>query len=285
MNIAVVGLGLIGGSFCKAISAYTQHHCWGIEQDQATVAKALADGAICKAITVDQLKEADLTIVCLHPQKTIDFLLTNSPLFAPGSIVIDVCGVKEQIIQAVEPVLTGAGVIFIGCHPMAGREFSGYDYALSQLFQEASFIMTPKEETPAPAVHLVAELAKGLGFGQIVQTTPKIHDQTIAFTSQLAHVVSNGYIKSPTLENQSGFSAGSFLDLTRVAKLNEEMWTELFMLNKEALLFEVETLLLQLDQYRLALSQEDAPMMKRLLRAGRELKERQLAQLQSSTNK
>ncbi|MBR4945235.1 MAG: prephenate dehydrogenase [Peptococcaceae bacterium] len=275
MKIAVVGLGLIGGSFCKAIKAYTDHICLGVGRDlnSKSVQMALHDDAIDKAIIPEELGEADLSIICLHPKGIIRFIKENLQYFRPGSIVIDAGGVKESIVKEVEHLLQERGVIFIGCHPMAGREFSGYAYSLPDLYKGASIIFTPSEQVPDEAKKTVEQLARDLKFGRVVYTTPQEHDRVIAFTSQLAHVVSSAYIKSPTMRNESGFSAGSFKDLTRVAKLNEDMWTELFLMNQDALLFEVDTIIQSLQEYRDALAAADEEGMRSLLRDGRLLKE------------
>lgn len=275
MQIAVVGLGLIGGSFCKAIKAYTHHTCLGVGRDlnSKSVQMALHADAIDKAIIPEQLGAADLSIICLHPQGIIDFILENQQYFRPGSIVIDAGGVKESIVKAVQDVLAARGVIFIGCHPMAGREFSGFAYSQADLYKGASVIFTPVGEIPEEKKKTVEQLMLELKFGRIVYTTPEKHDQTIAFTSQLAHVVSSAYIKSPTVKEESGFSAGSFRDLTRVAKLNEDMWTELFLMNRPALLYEIDTIIAALAEYRDALADGDAERMRSLLRDGRILKE------------
>ena len=275
MQIAVVGLGLIGGSFCKAIKAYTHHTCLGVGRDlnSKSVQMALHADAIDKAIIPEQLGAADLSIICLHPQGIIDFILENQQYFRPGSIVIDAGGVKESIVKAVQDVLAARGVIFIGCHPMAGREFSGFAYSQADLYKGASMIFTPVGEIPEEKKKTVEQLMLELKFGRIVYTTPEKHDQTIAFTSQLAHVVSSAYIKSPTVKEESGFSAGSFRDLTRVAKLNEDMWTELFLMNRPALLYEIDTIMAALAEYRDALADGDGERMRSLLRDGRILKE------------
>ena len=279
MKIAVVGLGLIGGSFCKAIKAYTNHICLGVGRDinSKSVQMALHDDAIDKAIIPEELGEADLSIICLHPQGIIRFIKENQQYFRPGSIVIDAGGVKESIVSEVDDLLKERGVIFIGCHPMAGREFSGYAYSLPDLYKGASIIFTPSEYVPEEAKKTVEQLARDLKFGRGVYTTPQEHDKTIAFTSQLAHVVSNAYIKSPTTRNESGFSAGSFKDLTRVAKLNEDMWTELFLMNQDALLYEIDTIIHSLQEYRDALASRDEDGLRGLLRDGRILKEWSLA--------
>lgn len=278
MNVAVVGLGLIGGSICKTLRKNTNHSIRGIETDEAALREALSQEAIHSAITPEELSGADVTFLCLYPEATIDFVRAHADCFAKGSIVVDVCGVKQAVVSAVSPLLRERGVIFIGGHPMAGREFSGFAYSTAELFRNASFILTPEPDTEQHAIFVVEMLAEQLGFGQIVRTTPKEHDRIIAFTSQLAHIVSNAYVKSPSLLMQKGFSAGSFQDLTRVAKLNEGMWTSLFLLNKEALLAELSTLEQHLDQYRQALEQEDGERLRELLRDGRLLKEESLKQ-------
>ncbi len=276
MNIAVVGLGLIGGSFCKTLKKHTFHHIMGIDRDPDTMRKALETGAVDEEIDVDRLSEANLVIVCLYPKGIVDFVRENADHFKKGGIVIDSCGIKEYVVSQCTEILDPKGVIFVGTHPMAGREFSGFDYSTDDLFEGASFIITPTDTTPQIAVDLLQTLAGSLAFGKAVVSTPKRHDEIIAYTSQLAHVVSNAYVKSPTMLNYDGFSAGSFQDLTRVAKLNEHMWSELFMCNKKALLSEVNCILARLTEYRDAMERDDTQRLTELLRDGRELKEMSL---------
>ena len=273
MKIGIVGLGLIGGSFAKAIKKNTSHSCFGLDTDRAAIAGALAQEAIDGEIRPEELGSCDVVIVCLHPHQTISFMLENTANFKKGGIVIDSCGVKSSIVTAVEEPLLSAGVDFLGCHPMAGREFSGFAYSVDNLFERASFIMTPTERTPQRAVSTVSALAGETGFAKVVISTPREHDRVIAFTSQLAHVVSSSYVKSPSLMKQAGFSAGSFKDLTRVAKLNEDMWTELFLMNREPLVREIDCIIERLTEYRDAISGSDAAVLHDLLRDGRELKE------------
>ncbi len=273
MKIQVVGLGLMGGSLCKAVRRYTDHTVLGMDLDEKTLEKALEQGAIHEIGTAETLSEADLAIVCLYPEGTIRFLLDNGERFRKGGLVCDICGVKSAVVKAASGPLNRSGVRFVGCHPMAGREFSGFDYARADLFDGASFILTPDEHTDPSAVAELEAFARSIGFGQTATASPEEHDRIIAATSQLAHVVSNAYMKSPTLQKEAGFSAGSYLDLTRVAKLNEEMWTSLFLLNREALLYEVDTIMEHLSQYRDALNRQDAPGLRELLKEGRLLKE------------
>lgn len=276
MNIAVIGLGLIGGSICKALKANTFHHIMGIDTNSDTVRKALEQGAIDEEITEDRLCEANLTIVALYPVAIVDFVKKNADRFRKGSIVMDICGVKGYIVRNCTPILEERGVIFIGTHPMAGTEHSGFDYASADLFNNASFIITPLENTPQIAIDLVSTLGACMNFGQVVTATPEQHDSNIAYTSQLAHVVSNAYVKSSSLFRADGFSAGSFLDLTRVAYLNEEMWSGLFMCNKEALLYEIDSIIASLSEYRDAMVNDDIDSLRELLKAGRERKEKSM---------
>ena len=271
MKITVVGLGLIGGSLCKAIKKHTNHTVYGIDINKETLEMALSQNAI-DAVT-DDLSLADITIVSLYPITTIDYIKENASKFKKGSIVIDTCGIKKAVVDAVTPVLAENDVTFIGVHPMAGREFSGFEYSLDNLFDDASFIITPDKSVSQTKINLIEDFAYSIHFKKVVTATPEEHDQIIAFTSQLAHVVSNAYIKSPTHQKQLGFSAGSFQDLTRVAKLNETMWTPLFLLNKDPLCFEINYIIARLTEYRDAMQNNDAERLKALLRDGRILKE------------
>lgn len=274
MNIAVVGLGLIGGSICKALKQNTFHNIMGIDTDKETIAKALEQNAIDEEITSDRLNEASLTIICLYPEAIVDFVKQNADKFKKGTIVADTCGIKEYVVENCTPVLEERGVYFVGTHPMAGREFSGFDYSLPDLYKGASYIITPTENTPSLAVDLLSTLASSMGFGKVVISTPEKHDKVIAYTSQLAHVVSNTYVKSPSLLDFNGFSAGSFQDLTRVAKLNEYMWSSLFMCNKKALLEEIDCFIEHFTQYKIAMENDDIDALRKLLKDGRILKEK-----------
>ena len=273
MKICIVGLGLIGGSLAKAIKKNTHESCFGIDIDRGTIAGALAQEAIDGEMAIDDLAGCDVVIVGLHPEATIKFITDNAGKFKKGSIVLDTCGVKGEIVRAVEGVCIENGVNFLGCHPMAGREFSGFAYSVDNLFEKASFIMTPTDRTPMRVVQEISRLAYNIGFAKVVVSNVEEHDSVIAFTSQLAHVVSSSYVKSPSLLKQAGFSAGSFKDLTRVAKLNEDMWTELFLMNRGPLVDEIEHIIARLTEYRDAIANNDAQRLHDLLKEGRELKE------------
>ncbi len=271
MKITAIGLGLIGGSFCKAIKKHTNHTVYGIDINSETISMALSQGAIDGV--ANDLGLADLTILSLYPTDTIDYIISNADKFKKGSIVIDTSGIKKEIVDRVSPVLAEYDVTFVGTHPMAGREFSGYEYSQDNLFDNASFIVTTSEFVSEAKLNFIVDFGYAVHFKKVVTTTPMEHDRIIAFTSQLAHVVSNAYIKSPTHQEQLGFSAGSFQDLTRVAKLNETMWTPLFMLNKEPLCFEIGYIIDRLTEYKNAIENDDYDTLKLLLRDGRILKE------------
>ncbi len=273
MKIGIVGMGLIGGSLAKSIKKNTGYSCFGLDINRAPIAGALAQEAIDGEITADELAGCDVVIICLHPRQTIDFIIENRSKFRKGGIVLDTCGVKREIVSAVEKPLSEEGVIFLGCHPMAGREFSGFAYSVDNLFEKASFIITPTDDTPIKAVREISNLAYEIGFAKVVVATAEEHDSVIAFTSQLAHIVSSSYVKSPSLLKQSGFSAGSFKDLTRVAKLNEDMWTALFLMNAQPLVFEIDCIIKRLTEYRDAIASADEQTLHDLLKDGRELKE------------
>jgi prephenate dehydrogenase len=271
MVCTVVGLGLIGGSLCKAIKKHTDYTVYGVDINPETIEMAVSQQAIDAA--TDDLSLADITIISLYPTVTIDFVKENAGKFKKGSIVIDTCGIKKAIVDECTPILAENDVTFIGVHPMAGREFSGFEYSQDNLFDNASFIITPTDETPQAKLNLITDFAYNIHFKKVVVATPEEHDDIIAFTSQLAHVVSSSYIKSPTHQRQLGFSAGSFLDMTRVAKLNEDMWTPLFMMNKDPLLREIDCIISHLTEYRDAIADDDTEKLRGLLRDGRILKE------------
>lgn len=285
MNIAVVGMGLIGGSLCKAIKEKCDYTLWGCDTDSAVSQKALKENCVDEIIEKEKLGEADMTFVCLHPETTIKFIKKNAELFKKGSIVCDVCGVKTIVAEKCEGTLKKNGVFYVGTHPMAGREFSGFDYSSGSLFEGADFIITKTENTDKNAAAKVAALAEEIGFGEVVYSTPQEHDKIIAYTSQLAHIVSSAYIKSPTLEKQPGFSAGSFLDMTRVAKLNEKMWTSLFLMNRKAIKFELDMLIAHLKEFRSAIKYEDDEELMKLLADGRKRKEKNLKANSGEDNK
>lgn len=273
MEIGIAGLGLIGGSLAKAISMNTDNTVYGTDISDQVVKKAILVNAIEQPLTEDLLPQCDIIIVALYPDATIDYIKTNAELFKKGAIILDCCGVKKYVCDELIPLAEEHGFLFVGGHPMAGLEHSGFTYAKKTLFNDASMIFTTTKG-PIESMETLKTLFTSIGFTNIEITTPAEHDRRIAFTSQLAHVVSNAYIKSPTAMEHSGFSAGSYKDLTRVAKLNETMWTELFLENSANLAHEIDMLTDNLRQYSDAIKSGDAETLKALLKDGRERKEK-----------
>jgi len=274
MNIAVIGLGLIGGSFAKALKHYTTYKILGFDTNEQTMQKSLDEKAIDGIAGDGSIGECDMVIIALYPKATTDFIIANAPKLKQGCIIVDTCGVKRAVVERAADVCARCGLIFIGGHPMAGREFWGFDYSLHTLFKGASMILTPSQNTPEQAIRTVAELFYHIGFGKVVNTSAENHDRMIAYTSQLAHVVSSAYIKSPAALEHTGYSAGSYKDLTRVAKLNENMWTELFLDNGDYLVQEIDLIIDTLKAYSEAIKSKDEKLLRSLLKEGREIKER-----------
>ena len=271
MEIGIVGLGLIGGSLAKAISQNTDHTVYGTDLSEQVVKKAVLVNAIEQQLTDELLPQCDIVIVALYPQATIEYVKEHAHLFRKESIVVDCGGIKNLVCDTLIPLAEENGFLFVGGHPMAGLEHSGFTYAKKSLFNNASMIFTPTKG-PIESMEKLKELFTSIGFTNIEISTAEEHDRKIAFTSQLAHVVSNAYIKSPTALDHSGFSAGSYKDLTRVAKLNEVMWTELFLENADNLAAEIDTLIGNLQQYSTAIRERDAETLCALLKDGREKK-------------
>ena len=272
MKIAVVGMGLIGGSLCRAVKQYTPHTVLGWTRNQKTVAFALSVGAVDRPLT--DLAEPDLVFVALPPEATIEYLTAHAEAFKPGAIVADICGVKQPIIDAVDRLYHDRGIRYVGTHPMAGKEVAGFANSDVDLYKNASYIITPTELTDPEAVNTLAALAMSIGFTRVEVTDPARHDAIISYTSQLAHVVSGAYVRSPQALEHVGFSAGSFKDMTRVATLDETMWTSLFLMNRGPLLEEIGHIIDRLEEYRSALKTEDADKLRELLKEGRLLKEK-----------
>lgn len=274
MKIGVIGLGLIGGSIAKAIKYNTDHSVYGCDINRSTVLKAKLLGSIDEEMTDDLLSRCDLLVLALYPRAAVDYLSAHGGMIRKGAIVLDTCGVKRAVCDPCRKIAAERGFTFIGAHPMAGREFSGFENSRVTLFQDASMIIVPEADTPIQVLDVVQKLFLRIGFTHIQRSTPEEHDRIIAYTSQLAHVVSNAYVKSDAAEVHAGFSAGSYKDLTRVAKLDERMWTELFLDNAENLADEIDGLAARLAEYSQAIKARDAARLAGLLRDGRLRKER-----------
>ena len=273
MKVGIVGLGLIGGSFAKAYSAKGSE-VYGTDKFEEVMKAALECGAVCGELTKEIMGELDLMLVALYPRAAVDFILSNADNFGENTYVIDLCGVKGSVCPECFAAAEQHGFTYIGGHPMAGLQFSGFKYSRDNLFKGSSMIIVPPESAEFEMLEHVKDLLSPCEFGRITITNAKNHDAMIAYTSQMAHVVSSAYIKSPSSSMHRGYSAGSYKDLTRVAKLNEDMWTELFFSNSEPLLKEMEIFIEEMKKYRNALAEGDVEGMRTLLRDGRIAKEK-----------
>lgn len=273
MKIGVIGLGLIGGSLAKAIRYNTEHEVLGKDIDNAVLMRAKLIEAVNGELTDENISECDMVFLALYPEHVISTMETIAPKIKKGAYVIDCAGVKEVVCNAVEPMCEKYDFMFIGGHPMAGIEKSGFIHSKEDMFKNASMILTPYKGVGIDVLDELKKFFTSVGFGNITIKTAEDHDRIIAYTSQLAHVLSSAYIKSDTALDQMGMSAGSFKDMTRVAYLNENMWTELFLDNSKYLAKEIDTLISNLSEYKNAIEAKDAQKLKHLLAEGRKRKE------------
>lgn len=272
MTVGIVGLGLIGGSMAKAYHE-AGHQVLAYDRDTDVTSFAILSGAADAELTAKNLEECQLLLLAVYPQAAADYLTANAERIATDATVLDCCGTKRMICEVGFRVASEQGFLFVGGHPMAGTHFSGFKHSRANLFRNAPMVLVPPVYDDMQLLERVCKLLAAPGFGRFSVTTAERHDEMIAFTSQLAHIVSNAYVKSPTASLHKGFSAGSYQDLTRVAWLNPQMWTELFLENRDFLTHELDTLIHELQQYRQALEISDAQALCRLLEEGRKRKE------------
>lgn len=267
MKVAVVGLGIIGGSVAASLKQSGKYHVGGMNRSSFPIDFALTHGYIDEEVL--SLKDYDVIIVALPPETTMKFLDTVE--VNDGTIVADICGVKRVIEQTVYS--KPRNYRYIGTHPMAGKETNGIESASPDLFKRANMILIKNDNTDEDAYNTIKRMSMDMGFGRIVECSSDYHDKKIAITSQLAHIVSNAYIKSKEAQNCSGFTGGSFQDMTRIAAVDENVWTDLYQYNRENLLEELSELIDHLSEYRQALSEEDKEKVRSLLKEGRLCKE------------
>ena len=272
MTVGIVGLGLIGGSFAKAYHA-AGHTVLAFDIDRSTYDFALLSGTVNGPLTDETLSTCDLILIAVIPSAAVDYLKHHAAHIGPKPVVIDCCGTKRVVCAACFPLAKEHGFTYLGGHPMAGTHNSGFKYATPTMFHNAPMVLVPENHNDIQLLSRVKDLLAPAGFSRFSITTAEQHDEMIAFTSQLAHVVSNAYIKSPTAGLHKGFSAGSYKDMTRVAWLAPRMWAELFLENKEYLMTELNTLIDNLRQYQDAMERNDLPGLVQLLDDGRRRKE------------
>lgn len=272
MIVGIVGLGLIGGSLAKAYKRDASCMVYGYDKDYSIGEFAKLSGTVDMTLTAQNIKDCDLVLLAVYPEAAIAYLEEMSKYISSETVVIDCLGTKKKICDKGFSLAEMYGYTFVGGHPMAGSHNSGFKYSSATLFDGAPMVIVPPKYDDIFFLDKIEKMLKPVGFGSISVSTAEDHDRIIAFTSQLAHIVSNAYIKSPTALSHKGVSAGSYKDLTRVAWLNPEMWTELFLENSENLIDELEILINNLNLYRDALKDSDKERLIKLLDEGRNRK-------------
>ena len=272
MNVGILGLGLIGGSLARAY-ALEGHTVYAAEKDESMLSFAMLSGAVHGPLDEKSIPGCDLILLAIYPEGSAAWLEENAPRISRETLVMDCCGTKEVICGRCFPIAKRYGFTFVGGHPMAGSQYSGFKYSRANLFEGQPMVLVPPVFDNIDLLDRAKEALKPCRFGSFSVTTAAEHDKMIAFTSQMPHILSNAFIKSPTAKSHKGFSAGSYRDLTRVAWLNPKMWSELFLENRENLLFELDTYIESLTAYRKALAENDETTLIALLEEGKKRKE------------
>ena len=272
MKVGILGLGLIGGSMARTY-AVAGHTVYAADLDESTLSFAILSGAVHGRLDEETIPACELLLLAIYPGGSAKWLEDNGRLVDSNALVLDLCGIKQEVCKRCFPVARKYGFTFVGGHPMAGSHFSGFKYSRADLYKGAPMVLVPPRFDDIDLLQRVKDAMAPCGFGMFSVTTAEEHDRMIAFTSQMPHVLSNAFIKSPTARQHKGFSAGSYKDLTRVAWLNAPMWSELFLENRENLLFELNTYLDSLTAYRDALEARDGERLTALLEAGKKAKE------------
>jgi len=272
MRIGIVGLGVLGGSLAKSVKARTLHDVLGIDTNEETMMLARMCGAIDEPLTQENIASCDLLFLAVRPHIAIEWVRSHAEGIATSTTVIDLCGVKRTVTEQLQPIAREYGFTYIGGHPMAGKERSGFVSSTDDLFDAASMILTPDGSIDINTLEDLKNFFLDIGFAHLTFTTPDEHDRIIAYTSQLAHITSSAYVRSPEALRRRGFSAGSFGDMTRVARLDEDMWSELFLANADHLVEQLDILIGNLVLFKASLEAGDAEGLRQLLKEGREIK-------------
>lgn len=271
MTLGVVGLGLIGGSFTKAYKE-AGHRVLGFDTDKTILGFTILEGAVDEELTRDNMKECDLLLITTYINAAAEWFKENAPYIDKHTVVIDCLGVKKNICELGFKLAKQYGFTYVGGHPMAGTQYAGFKHSRANMFKGAPMVLVPPVYDDMQFLDNIKQLLASAGFGKLSVTTAEEHDRMIGFTSQMAHIVSNAYIKSPTAGSHKGFSAGSYKDLTRVARLNPKMWAELFMDNRENVIKEIDWMLGFLQEYRDAITDDDEERLVRILDEGSQKK-------------
>lgn len=274
VRVGIAGLGLIGGSLGMALRRIPGVRVAGFDIDPHTVKTAVESGAADEtSASPETVLGCDWLFIALYPEQTIDFIARHAGEIRKGTTVIDCCGIKGRVAPPLSSAAAANGFIYIGGHPMAGTEQSGIGAARAELFDGASFIFTPPAGTPPDSLARAQTLVRAAGFGRTVVTTPAHHDRMIAFTSQLPHILACAYVQSPSCPEHTGFSAGSYRDVSRVAHISPELWSGLFIGNRQMLCAEIDELLRHITELRDAVRDGDSPRLIALLARARQIKD------------
>lgn len=272
MTAGIVGLGLIGGSFAKAYHKAGER-VLAYNRTAKVLDFAMLNGDVDAPLTNENVNECDIIIICIYPEAAAEYLQSIAPYIRKDTIVIDACGTKRKVCSLCQPIAHEYGFTFVGAHPMAGTKHSGFKFALDDMYQGSPIVFVPEDPDDIFLLNKLKQLVKPVGFGRISVTTAETHDRLIAFTSQMAHVISNAYIKSPTAPEHKGISAGTYRDMTRVAWLNPSLWSELLIENKDNILAELDGFINNIQKVRDAISSEDFAGLTEILEEGRQRKE------------
>jgi prephenate dehydrogenase len=273
MIVGIAGLGLIGGSLAKAYKSDTGHTVYGYDKDDATLGIAQVAGAVDGILDEASIGLCDVLLIALYPRDSVTYLRSMAPSISKNTLVIDCCGVKRAVCDDCLTIARDYDFTFVGGHPMAGTHNSGFKHSRAALFKGAVMLLVPPVTDDIQLYDRIEKALSPVGFGHLTVTTAEKHDAMIAFTSQLPHIVSSAFIKSPTAGEHKGYSAGSYKDLTRVAWMNPDMWADLFLENRDDLLHELDIFAASLSLYRQALEQRDGATLRDLLDEGRRIKE------------
>ena len=275
-KIAIIGLGLMGGSIAKALKKSGKYYVIGYNRTEDISRRALSDGAVDEIWDAVSSLDADITVLAVNPDVAYRLLETLPQNLKQGSILTDICGVKAEIVKKGEGLCKKYGIHFIGGHPMAGREKSGYDFSTEDLFFNRSYIFTETPSTDKEALNILSSMALDIGCSDVTITSPEYHDKMIAYTSQIPHILAGAYMNSPTSATHKGYSAGSYHDVSRVASVDENLWSQLFLANRDNLLYEIDILIRNLQDYKEAVIRDDSSRLSGIIKTGRILKERDI---------
>ena len=266
-KILIVGLGLLGGSYARVLKRFG-FHISAITKEQSSIDYAINEGIIDEGSTeLDEeiIGNADLVIFALYPHVFVEWIENNQKLLKSGAIITDVTGVKGSIVYKIQDMLID-DVEFIAAHPMAGREVSGVENSTDKIFQGANYIVTPTDKNTSDAVNTCLELGRLLGFSNVTTLSPEEHDEMIGFLSQLTHCIAITLMTCNDRENMEKFTGDSFRDLTRIARINDLMWSELFVANKDALLNQMDMFINKFNELKTMLEEDDIDGMRKMMR-------------------